>query len=1173
MGATTTLSNVTPGGTWSAGNTKATVGSSTGIVTGVAPGIVNITYNVSGNIATATVTVNSNPAAISGTLNVCAGSTSALSNTVAGGSWSSTVTSVATVDTDGVVTGITAGTTVISYVLGTGCYKSSVFTVNAMPDTISGDRNVCVGRTMTLNNTLSGGTWSSSNPAIANIVPTGIVTGIAAGTARITYLVAGGCKATQMITVNSNPSVINGIASVCAGANTTLTNAATGGSWSSGNTAVAIINAASGVVSGVASGTALVSYSFSTGCYATKIVTVNAVPTPILGTLAACTGSTTLLTNATTPAVAWSSNNTSVATINSGTGVTSGVAAGTAVITYAIGTGCYTTAIFTVNPTPSPISGGVWVCEGATTSLSSATSGGTWASSIPAVGTVNTAGVVTGILAGTTRITYTLSGGCYKTQVVTVNTMPSAISGISGLCVGSSATLASTPSGTGWNSSVPSVATIGTGGVVTGLAAGVTNISFTRNGCMVSAFLTVTPLPANITGPLNVCAGVSATLSSATTGGTWASTLPSVATIGSSTGTVVGVAAGTAQISYTLGTGCYKTTVVTVNTTPATISGATPMCSGVSSTFTNATSGGNWSSSNTTAASVHSTTGVVTANAAGNTTIAYTTGAGCVATFALSVTASPSAIGGTKTVCVGSATTLTNSVSGGTWSSSDPSKGSINAVTGVVTGLAPGVTSVVYSTGAGCPASTIVTINSSPSISGTSGICAGFSTTLSGSPSGGTWTTTSPLVGVNATTGIVTAGTTTGVAIVTYSIGGACKATFEVTVNTAPSTISGAPTVCKDLATTFTNATAGGVWSSNNVSAATVDTSTGVVTGVTAGASAVITYTLGGSCWKVKGITVNAVPPAIAGYQTACTGLTTQFLIGTSGGAWSSSDTNVARITIGSGIITGVAVGTANITYDKGGCVVSRAVTIIANPGTIAGSRVVCVGLQTSLSNAVPGGAWSSSNTAVAIVGSTGVVTAGTFATGVTISYNFGANCRSTAIVTVKAVPAVIAGPATLCIGGTAVYSNTAAEGTWSSSNSAIASVISGSASTSAAFMGNSSGAVTLSYTNAPSCTRTMTVNVGACRGVNNATGIEGNNDKNASATLYPNPTSGKITVTAISAGILYLYTLEGREVSKFDVRKGETQISLPDNLATGIYMCRYNGENGNTVMVRLIVE
>jgi len=77
----------------------------------------------------------------------------------------------------------------------------------------------------------------------------------------------------------------------------------------------------------------------------------------------------------------------------------------------------------TINPTPI-ITGTLTVCVGSTTQLSgSGTMAVTnpWISGSPAVATIDNTGLVTGISAGTSVITYTDINGCVKTATVTVN--------------------------------------------------------------------------------------------------------------------------------------------------------------------------------------------------------------------------------------------------------------------------------------------------------------------------------------------------------------------------------------------------------------------------------------------------------------------------------------------------------------------------------------------------------------------------------------------------------------------------------------------------------------------------------------------------------------------------------------------------------------------------------
>jgi len=97
---------------------------------------------------------------ITGTTTVCAGSTTTLANTVSGGTWSSGTTSVATVNSSGVVTGVSKGTSVITYSVESnisGYYLTVTTTVTVQQSvggTISGTTPICLGDAVSL--TLSG---------------------------------------------------------------------------------------------------------------------------------------------------------------------------------------------------------------------------------------------------------------------------------------------------------------------------------------------------------------------------------------------------------------------------------------------------------------------------------------------------------------------------------------------------------------------------------------------------------------------------------------------------------------------------------------------------------------------------------------------------------------------------------------------------------------------------------------------------------------------------------------------------------------------------------------------------------------------------------------------------------------------------------------------------------
>jgi uncharacterized protein YjdB len=528
VGSTTTLTSTTAGGVWTSSATSTATVGSTGIVTGIAAGTATISYTVTNSCGSTTtsriISVNNVPSAgaITGLTTVCVGSTTSLFATMAGGSWASSNTSLASVDSTGVVTGISSGTVTISYSVSNTCGTNTatqIVTINTIPSagSIAGTTSVCVGNTITLSNATTGGSWTSNNTSLATVGSTGVVTGVSAGNVVISYTVANTCGTnftTRTVTVNGIPSAgsIAGTTSVCVGNTITLSNATTGGSWTSGNTSRATVNS-SGLVTGVSAGTVVISYHVSSLCgtnFTTRTVTVNGTPSAgtITGTATVCVGSTTSLSNATTGG-SWTSGNTSRATVGS-TGVVTGVSAGTVVISYHVSSLCgtnFTTRTVTVNGTPSAgtITGTATVCVGSTTSLSNATTGGSWTSGNTSRATVGSTGVVTGVSAGTVVISYHVSSLCgtnFTTRTVTVNAAPSAgtITGTATVDVGSTTTLSNATTGGTWSSNATGTATVGSTGVVTGAAAGTATISYTvTNSCGSAVAMAVVTVNAGLT--------------------------------------------------------------------------------------------------------------------------------------------------------------------------------------------------------------------------------------------------------------------------------------------------------------------------------------------------------------------------------------------------------------------------------------------------------------------------------------------------------------------------------------------------------------------------------------------------------------------------------------------------------------------------------------------------
>jgi gliding motility-associated-like protein len=290
--------------------------------------------------------------------------------------------------------------------------------------------------------------WASNKITISG-TPT------ASGTFTYTIPVTGGCgnfNATGTITVTNPPAsagTLSGLQAICNASTTTFSSTVSGGTWASSNASIASVNASTGLVTGVASGSATITYTIAGlgGCANATVtisITSTAVPSiPVIGTITQtnCASATGIVALTGLPSSGvWTLTATGGAT-KSGTGTTtsfSGLPAGTYTFTVSNGScASLSSSSTTINPQPTvpsaPIVGTITQtnCANATgiVALSGLPSSGVWTVTATGGTTLTGTGTTTsfsGLLAGT--YTFTVSNGsCVSnaSSIAIINIQPS----------------------------------------------------------------------------------------------------------------------------------------------------------------------------------------------------------------------------------------------------------------------------------------------------------------------------------------------------------------------------------------------------------------------------------------------------------------------------------------------------------------------------------------------------------------------------------------------------------------------------------------------------------------------------------------------------------------------------------------------------------------------------
>ena len=1050
--ASVTFSENVSGGTWALTNNHASYSpvASTDyvVITSNTNGIDTLSYTLisgAGCVASTSKIFVINPYAsvITGlpSSSICTGNTALLADSVAGGVWSSSNNSVASIQTNGLLVPVAAGVDTIVYSLtacGAFVTATKTITINATPDpgTISGSSTICLSTSTSFTDAAAGGSWTLSNTN-ATVDVSGNVTANIAGIDTLFYTVSTAfCSATDtdIILVAPFAGKITAPGTLCLGTSYTLTETVSGGTWSSSNPDTVSIDPSTGIATIVNTGTVTISYSVSSSCpgspvIATKTMNVHNTPTApaqIIGPDTVCVNSTISLSDVTLGGI-WTrspspgAGGTVVKIAATDSAVFTGLSGGNVIISYSMSgsgstAGCSSDTTKTVfvksKPTVPGITGSVNTCIGYNmTTLADATTGGYWTSNDVSFATVDSmAGVVTGVAAGVVTISYSDSNNCGTTtvsKIVTVNPSPDAgfISGSTSVCQNATTTLTETISGGTWlktnnNASV-------TAGLVTGLTGGIDTIMYRVHSTYCGddttrAFMTINPLPkkGTITGSSAVCTGVNDTLLNNTFSANavvWESLNPSIATVissGDSNGIVTGIAAGIDTIRFIVSNTCGSDStqkIITVHQSPhaGVIYGSNQVCVSAKDTLRDTTAnltGGSWIRTNTFASVAYydSVTGVVTGLSAGTDTIMFklpTSSCGTdYAVAVITVKALPDAgtITGSSTVCAGASITVSD-----------------------VT--ASGGTTRWYSKH---PATAFIPASAGSTIGVLSGIAAGSDSVLF---------------------------------VLTSTSCGNDTAYKSVTVIAQPfvSSIDGVTRlVCVGDTITLTDPTTGNKWSASNNNAKVVDTATmsGVANGFIKGQVAgfdTIQYSQTNICGTYTDTFIVQVLPLansgiITGSSNLCQADTLTYRDTISGGAWYSIDT-VATITIG-GKVKALKPGVDSILYVVTNSCNSdtswKKITISPLPvaGTITGLSQLCRGGVITLTDTLAGGTWSHVN-GNTNVNSQGIVIGNAVGKD-TIRYRITNGCGSDTakkVITVNAMPEmpnmVTHSPSKLCLG------------------------------------------------------------------------------------------------------------------------------------------------------------
>ncbi len=402
-----------------------------GHATGVLEGGATISYSVTNICGTAIsiypINILAAPSAGIFTPNqICLGSTLALNAGPAGGTWTISNDNVLVTPPDSLVTGMHPGVDTITYAVNEACGLATatlyLYVYDTTAGTVVSPDTICEGETVFLVPTVYGGSWTATGMFGHAYVDgsSGYLTGHSGGPDTVMHTISNYCGTFyDLIPIYVHPATsvgaILGDSTICHGSSATLSDTATGGTWSGSNTNATI--GSGGLLTGLATGSAIVTYTITDFCGTARATVHAIIETAITGSVitgptSLCAGNEITLSDLVLGGV-WLASNTNAYV--SALGTVTGFNAGTVTISYIAQNSCgadTVTHVMTINPLPvaGVITGEDTVCVGASITLSNVATGGVWSGGSGRATVAD--GVVTGTTPGIAVIFYTATNGC-----------------------------------------------------------------------------------------------------------------------------------------------------------------------------------------------------------------------------------------------------------------------------------------------------------------------------------------------------------------------------------------------------------------------------------------------------------------------------------------------------------------------------------------------------------------------------------------------------------------------------------------------------------------------------------------------------------------------------------------------------------------------------------------